>query len=316
MATPNELTWLARHHGVISKAEATDLRIGRGAIRRRLERGEWVRMHRGVYRHHAVPLTWEAKARAATLSSGGLLSHRAAARLWGIEGFTRARVEVVVPEGRQRTSPGYLLHQSRQFDLAAPRTRGGVATTGIERTILDLAAVVTPRRLGLVLDSVLRQKRTRWEAVAATLARHSVRGRNGCGPLRELLDQRYGSATPDSDWNRAVALLLEDAGLLAPALEFEIRDQGRFVARVDLAYPDRLIAVECDSRRFHDADAAFEHDRQRRNRLVELGWRVFNITWRMFVDAPQEIVASLEAALSIPSAVLTDRARHFGAQNR
>lgn len=292
-----EARFFAQHHGVISFTEATHLGISASAIDRRVQSGQWHRMHRGVYRVASSPVTWEVKARAATLSTGGALSHRGAARLWGLDGYERSRIELVVSEGRQRRETAFVLHQSRQFDRAAVRTRRAIAVTGIDRTVLDLAAVVSATRLGTTLDDVLRRKLTTWERIAAALAAHSRRGRNGCGPLRRLMEERYGSATPDSAWNRLCGDLLIAHGLGTPEFEHEVSVGAGRVARIDVAYPAQRIAIECDSRRFHDNDASFERDRKRHNQLVAAGWTVVMITWKMFTQEPDRVVDDVAAAL-------------------
>lgn len=293
-----EAKWFANHHGVITFNEAKALGLTKSAIGRRASSGQWIRMHRGVYRHQASPVTWHMKARAAALATTGLVSHRAAARLWRLDGFSRARIEVVVPEGAQRRPLGFMLHQSRQFDLASAHTRTKVPVTGIDRTVLDLAAVVSEKRLGLVLDDVLRKRVTTWERITATLALHTRRGRNGCGPLRRILEDRYGCAVPDSAWNRLVGDLLQAHGLDEPAFEFEVRHRNKLLARVDLAYPLHRIAVECDSRRYHDNDASFERDRERNNRLIEAGWSTVMVTWQMFAIDPEGVVRTVRQALA------------------
>lgn len=305
--TQAEHHWFARHHGVITHAEARALGLHPSAIARRIRSGQWLALHRGVYRHAAVPMTWLTHARAATTSTVGLLSHRAAARLWGLEGFERAKIEVVVPEGRQRPASDFLLHQSRQFTLADARQKDRIDVTGINRTILDLAAVLSPRKLEHAVDAALRQRKTRWDRLLGTWARHSARGRNGCGPLRSLLDKRFGERVPDSAWNRMVGHLLTDAGLPEPCHEFTIDGPRGFVARVDLAYPAHRLAIECDSRRHHDHAEAFERDPVRRNRLTNLGWRVYNVTWNAFANRPHEVVQTIAAALDpTASPLLTD----------
>ena len=46
-----------------------------------------------------------------------------------------------------------------------------------------------------------------------------------------------------------------------------------------------------------DFEGAFESDPVRRNRLQLLGWIVIEVTWRRFVNAPQEVVAEVLQAL-------------------
>ena len=67
---------------------------------------------------------------------------------------------------------------------------------------------------------------------------------------------------------------------------------------LDLAYlTPRRVAVECVGRIGHDFEGAFESDPVRRNRLQLLGWIVIEVTWRRFVNAPQEVVAEVLQAL-------------------
>ncbi|MEM7093262.1 MAG: type IV toxin-antitoxin system AbiEi family antitoxin domain-containing protein [Actinomycetota bacterium] len=147
--TQIERSWFSRHHGVITYAEALALGIGRGSVDRRVRSGEWKRMHRGVYRHAAIPVTWQTKALAAVRSTNGLLSHRAAARVWRLEDFAQARVEVVVPEGRQRREPSFILHQSRQFAIAVrapsmrsrPRASSARSSTSHRSSACDASAM-------------------------------------------------------------------------------------------------------------------------------------------------------------------------------
>jgi very-short-patch-repair endonuclease len=112
------------------------------------------------------------------------------------------------------------------------------------------------------------------------------------------LTEKYGEpVVPDSAFERMVEQLLLDAGIRRPVLQHEVYDeQDAFVARLDLAYPDRLVGVELDGRR-HIEDAAFERDPRRRNRLTALGWTIYHYTWRHYVDHPELLCAEIRAAI-------------------
>ena len=249
--------------------------------------------------HAAAPTSWEGEARAAALSLKGLVSHRAAARLWQIDGFATAGVEVVVATGGQRVRHNVAMHKSRQFDLTGATVRNRIPVTGAARTLLDVAAVVGPKQLEMAVDAALGRRVVTWTMLFSVLTRHSARGRNGCGRLRALLDQRYGDESiPDSRWNRMVGHLLIDSDLPPPAYEYEVRDGGRFLARVDLAYPKLCLAIECDSVRFHLNRRSFEADPRRKNRLTNAGWRVLTFTWSDYADRPADLVATVRAALA------------------
>ena len=55
------------------------------------------------------------------------------------------------------------------------------------------------------------------------------------------------------------------------------RTEGRFVARVDFAWPEHKVAVEYDGL-WHAEAGQFARDRQRLNRLQAAGWRVVFVT--------------------------------------
>lgn len=290
---------MAAHHGVASRQEARELGVSDSSLRRMIGRGEAVRAHPGVYRAAAHPRTWMSTARSIALSSGGVISHRAAAALWGIDGFPFALQEATIGYEQTVRMPGATLHRSKQLSLIDDRTIEGIPVTGIARTILDVAGVVGPKRLDLAIDAVLRMKLLDWPDLYEVLVRHSAKGRNGCGKLRKILDVRYGDMSiPDSLWNRNVGTLLADAGLPEPAYEHEIVSaSGDFVARVDLAYPRQRVAIELDSVRWHLNRQSFEADPRRKNSLLLEGWKVLTFTWADYVGDPTALVKTVRASL-------------------
>jgi len=72
--------------------------------------------------------------------------------------------------------------------------------------------------------------------------------------------------------------MLRAAGLPEPEAQYEIHAAGRLVARVDFAYPELLLAIEVDGYRWHSARHHLDRDRDRRNDLTELRWRILHIT--------------------------------------
>lgn len=296
--------YLASHHGIITRSEAASCGLSRSQIDNVVRAGRWTPVGSNTYRLAGAPKTWLGEARALALASGGLVSHRAAARVYGLDGFERARLELSVanPVSRAR-HVGVQWHRSKQMHLADACERRGVPVTGIARTVLDVAAVVSLARLDEVVDDVLRQRLIDWPALYDVLCRHSRRGRNGCGRLRGLLDNRYGDAVvPDSRWNRMVGRLLIESNVPVPVFEHEVHDgQGQLVGRVDLAWPQHRLAVELDSVRFHLNTESFVRDRRRANRLLANGWRVLAFTWRDYVDDPISIVRGVTQQLDAGS---------------
>jgi len=185
------------------------------------------------------------------------------------------------------------------MDRADITTRDRIPCTGLARTVLDLAAVVGPKRLEHTIDAVIRDRMLEWIDLYDVLVRHSRRGRDGCGRLRAILDVRYGDeSVPLSSWSRMVSDLLVDWGRPKPELEYRVlaRD-GSFVAQVDLAYAESKLAIELDSIRWHLNHESFRRDPRRRNKLILAGWTVLNFTWADYVDEPAQLCATVSDAL-------------------
>ena len=275
----------------------------RHRIQNRVRTGRWRRASSGVYQHSAARVTPQSRLLAACISHGGLASHRSAAALHGVDGFSLMIPEVAVALGRGRSATGVIVHRSAQMHLVRRVEVDGIPCTGLARTVLDLAAVrdrrlVSHKSLDRAIDSVVRDRRLRYSDLDDVLGAHSRKGRNGLVQLRTALDARCGDeVVPLSHWSRSVCELLVGAGLVRPKMEHRVHDnRGHFVAQVDLAYPSRQLAIELDSIRWHHNSESFVNDRRRRNRLQVIGWDVLNFTWEDYSERPRELCAVVAKA--------------------
>ena len=111
---------------------------------------------------------------------------------------------------------------------------------------------------------------SRSPVVGATAPSLSGRSSNGAASA-------ISSATPGS---RQKALdLIGRGGLPDPVPQFQVRD-GEFVAYIDIAWPEQMVAMECDSLAYHFGEVSHQGDRTRRRRLTLLGWDVYEYTYR------------------------------------
>jgi hypothetical protein len=105
--------------------------------------------------------------------------------------------------------------------------------------------------------------------------RHHGR-RPGVRRLREALELvRYGSLSPQETRLR---LELVGAGLPEPALNYRVEHASHPVAMVDLAYPDRRLAIEYLGDHHRTDTATFREDVHRRERLTAAGWTTVFLT--------------------------------------
>ncbi|MEZ5280281.1 MAG: type IV toxin-antitoxin system AbiEi family antitoxin domain-containing protein [Acidimicrobiales bacterium] len=292
------LRHVRRNHGVVTRREALDLGLSASTVSRLCRSGELVRQYAGVYRHAVVGDTWHSRLLAACLACGGVASHRAAARLHGIDGFESAPIEVSIAHGTHRPTRGAIVHKSRQFDLFRVIERNGIRCTPLPRTVLDVGAVVDPLRLRGAVENVIGSGRLRWSDLVSVLVIHSVQGRNGCGPLRQLLEtENQTTRVARSVWSHMVADLLTASGLPRPQLEVQVvLGNGRKIF-VDLAYPEAMIAIELDSKAWHDNPASFESDRARIRQLATLGWAPLPLTWQQYLNDSADFVAQVSSLL-------------------
>ena len=90
--------------------------------------------------------------------------------------------------------------------------------------------------------------------------------------------------------------MLRDAGLRPVSQHVVLDARGRFVARVDLAFPGQRVAVEYDGA-WHAAPGQFARDRRRLNALQAAGWRVLHVT-AADLHHPELVIARLRALLA------------------
>lgn len=284
----------AGQHGLITRSQAIGAGLTPRVIQRRTATGEWVPVHRAVYRLAGAPVTWEQRLLAATLASDGVASHRAAARLWCLDLPEWNRPIVTVAASAYRSMRGVTVHHTRSLPRADRAVRYGIPCTSVGRTLVDLAAELTFDDLEACVDSALRERLTTVRYLARWLP---AQGRDGTAVLRDLVADRRAHQPFGSRREAAVCRMLVAAGLPRPVPQYELRDRrGRFVARFDLAWPAWRVAVEFASYRHHFGRQAWRHDAARANRATAEGWRILNATEQDVDDGCRGLASDVAGA--------------------
>lgn len=269
------------------------------AIRDRIRSGRWERVLPTVYRVAGAPSSWHQKLMAVALwAPGAAISHRAAAALWEMEGFLAGPVELSTTSGRKAPPDWITLHRTSRLDRADVTVVGVLPVTTPTRTLADLCGVLGRHNVEPALDDALRRGLTSLPRLRWAADRLGGRGRTGARLLAELLRERHqGWTPPASRFESRVAGLLRKAGLPPPVPQYEIRDRGKLLARVDFAYPDAMVAIEADGYRYHSGRAAWHQDRIRLNALSMRGWLVLHLTWDDLEARTKEVITEIELAL-------------------
>jgi hypothetical protein len=259
----------------------------------------WQHVDVGVFRLAGVPLTWQGRLLAPILGigDGAVASHFAAAALHGIDGFGRGVPEISIPRGHEHRRTAVRVHTSTDLDRCRTVTLDGIPATDLARTILDIGRRVGDRRLLRAIEWGRRAELLDWPAMIRTLAHHARRGRPGIQRLRRVIVANVDrTEVTDSDFELLVLALLAEAGLPTPVLHHRVLAGERFVAEVDLAYPELKIAIELDGA-VHLRSDVRERDLPRQNDLVLEGWVVLRFTWQRFADRPDRLVAEVREAI-------------------
>ena len=288
-----------QQRGLVTLEQLRALGMGESTVYDRLSAGRLHQVHERVFSVGHAALSVEARLLAAVLACGpdAVLSHRSAAQLWGImQVDRRAEVDVTAPRRRGRSPDGIAAHRDGTLRLADRTIVRGIPCTTVERTMLDLAAVlpIAELRRTLAEAEVLR-------LVDLTVLRKLIRrcrGRRGVARLRMLLDDIHPATKHTrSELERMFLRMCDRAGLPRPEVNVALYTDNRRY-EPDFLWRSAGLIVEADSMRFHGTHSAFQRDRRREQHLQAMGWRVTRCTWEQVEREPQRLAATIRTLLA------------------
>lgn len=249
-------------------------------------------------RHRELALATVRKLRADHVLAG----HSAAALhglpLWGVN---LRMVQLSLPVGHSASGSRNTQHLSVQRDPrpSAVMHVDGIACIRPARAIVDIARRASTASAVVAGDAALHRDVCTVSELLAEL--ELVRGFPGYQRAQRavaMMDARSESALE----SRSRVSMVED-GLPAPVLQHEIVDaRGRFLARVDFAWPEQRVVGEADGMikyQGHDLRAVLDREKHRGDRIAEQGWRV--IRWSSAdLDKSGLVVGRLRDALYRP----------------
>ncbi|MDZ7678293.1 MAG: hypothetical protein U5K29_07055 [Acidimicrobiales bacterium] len=292
---------LARdQHGVVAYRQITALGGTADLVRRRMGAGHWHRASFGVYRIGAAPKTLHQRFMVAVLSVGpdALLSHRAAARMWGIAPTGAVPIEVSVPRGgRNRSRRGMLLHATRDLDKAGATHIDGIPVTSLARTLLDLGGV-EPSAVRPAMWEARRRHGLEWDELLATLVDHGRPGRDGIGPLRQLVAAHYGEVARDSRTEDHAFVLMRDSGRLPqPKAQVKVMCADGVPVTIDFGWPHLRCYLEIFGGPHFASEDLIQLDLHRRNQIELAGNALLIHTGRMLEQRPDQFVTDVAQML-------------------
>ncbi|MEO7125855.1 MAG: DUF559 domain-containing protein [Nakamurella sp.] len=251
-----------------------------------LRAGELVAVLPGGYVHRDRVSDWRALADAVWWwdPRAVIVGESAAALMFWPE-LTPRSVEVATRRGAAGRAGFAFTRRSIPAELVVQR--GGAQIASPALTAIDLV----PRYGGEVIDRVLRSRTTTLADMQRALALSG--GRRGNKDRRLLLLDSRGE--PWSAAERLAHRLLRAGGINAWHANVPIVCDGQKFF-MDIAMDHCPVVVEIDGKD-HLREDMFEYDRTRGNLLLLAGKQVLHFTWRMLVDEPEWVIATVRRAI-------------------
>ncbi len=120
---------------------------------------------------------------------GAAISHEAAARLHGLDGFESEVVSITVSRRGMKVPAPWIVLRTAPIEPADATTVAGLRVTTVHKTLIDLGAAASDPAVEAALESALRRGLTSIPYLRKRLAANAGRGRRGCATLRRLLER-------------------------------------------------------------------------------------------------------------------------------
>ena len=283
----------AEQWGVLALDELFACDLSPSAVATRVRNGRLHPIHRGVYAvgHRKLPLEGRFLAAVKACGPTAVLSHVAAAALWGFMPWEERYPEVTVVGTWSRGHAGLRVHRTRSLDLDDRTRYRAIPVTTPARTLLDLAATLDHRPLRAATRRAQSLQRVNVRQLAETLARHGRR--RGAAGLAEII--ATGPAPTRSELEDVVLDLILRGGHVHPDVNVPYYVEGQRTIP-DFRWPEQHLVLEADSTTWHDNPLARADDAERQALLEAHGERVLRVTWAQAIARPGPTLARLRAA--------------------
>lgn len=278
-----------QRHGVVSRTQLLAIGVSSNEVQRKVRGGHWRRIRAGIYattqvdgrdawrQDYAGELCWGGE--------GAAISHRAAAFMFGLDGFLsppKGRPDIVV--SASSSCRGETVHRSTMtipvvsvFDLRV---------VSPEACLVQLGHRATPDEVELAMESALRHRITSvtrlHEAAFGSLARM-----DGAKALRAILRRRPPDAPATS--NSAETMVLQ----VLRNLGCRHLERGVSIGSEDFSFVirKRRMAVSCLM------SASIPRPSNRRIGLVDTGWTIVEVSLAELLSDASAVAYRLQAAL-------------------
>lgn len=295
--------------GPFTRAQALSCGVPDDELYRLVRRKQLRRLRRGAYVSSRLfdPLDDVARhivmvrAVLLALEERVVVSHASAAALHGLAlwGVDLSRVHVTrLDEGVGRAEAG-VEHHVGFIDEKDVHLVGGIRAVAPDRAAVETALTADFASGVALVDSVLHRGLATSEGLRALLTEM----RAWPGSIAAARAVTFADGRSESVGESRARVLFAQQGLPDPVPQKEIREpSGRLVGRVDFLFAAERTIVEFDGRVKYGVDGRLAAEtvmaeKQREDRLRELGYEVVRITWADLAD-PERTAARIRAAFA------------------
>ena len=250
-------------------------------------------LYRGVYVDARVASSPEIRTLGALLThpTGAFASHHGAARVHRLPAPDTASEHVsVLRKADRRRRDGITSHLA----VAQPvMTVRGIPVSTPVHLFIDLASCLGLVDLVVLGDAIVRRNLASPEQIIEACAswdgRYAREARRAAGHVRGKVDSAMESR---------LRMLIMLAALPEPEVNRSLHDDsGRLVCRLDLSYPDLLVAVEYDGQQHREDLGQWDKDIDRGEWLARRGWRLLPVISRGIYRRPDQTLERVYTAL-------------------
>jgi very-short-patch-repair endonuclease len=263
-----------------------------GVTRRQLDGQSWRRVARGMYiwagmADSPLPRLSAVSRRLPEV----VFSGRTAGWLHGLDLPPAQPIEGIVQDTRVSARAGVKLQRTKLNPEDVVRLRGLPVTSAL-RTTADLGSRKPLVEAVVALDMALHKR-------IVTLVKlrsfyEANRGVRGASILRRAIE--LAEPATESPMETRLRMLLVMARLPRPRAQVPLHDQqGRFIGRPDLYYPEHKLGLEYDGATHRDT---LVEDNRRQNRLLNAGIRLLRFTGADIYEAPESVIEQVRREIS------------------
>ena len=283
----------ARQQGAVARDQLLSLGVTRSLIEERIAAGMLISVYDGVYLFAYGPRSPLAGEAAAVLACRprALLTFHTATGLWRLPAPADDEIHVTVVARYRKSFADVRVRSISHLPATELRRMNGLPVSSPSLTILDMAGVIDQDQLLELVHEARVQRLVTERELRGSLAAHP--NRRGARALGRLLATEGGVKMTRSMAERRTLKVLREHGLEPDASDVAI---GPY--RLDFFFRAERVAVEYDSRQFHDNERRFFADRRKIAYLAARGIVTVPLTAHDLGAGVDRAMADLKATLT------------------